>query len=133
MLNTLVANVPSDADLDIFQRRGGIEEENFEIYMFVDTRINACTQKTSQTCNPFSLLPFQEDCLLFFALFYHSFLFLKFQRKGCNPRNPHLDPPMCSIMTIRSLLKSAKFISYYFQQLVTRILNMCAIDMYICT
>ena len=41
MLNTLVDNVLSDADLDIFQRGGGVEEENFEIYMFDDTRINA--------------------------------------------------------------------------------------------
>ena len=53
MLNTLVANVPSDADLDIFQRRGGIEEENFEIYMFVDTCINACTQKNKTNMQPF--------------------------------------------------------------------------------
>ena len=44
-------------------------EENFERKMFVDTRINACTHKTRQTCNSFSLLPFQEDCLLFFASF----------------------------------------------------------------
>ena len=45
--------------------------------------------KTRQTCNSFSLLPFQEDCLLFFALFYYTFLFLKLERGGgCNPRNP---------------------------------------------
>ena len=31
--------------------------------------------ETRQTCNSFSLLPFQEDCLLFFALFYYSLLF----------------------------------------------------------
>ena len=132
MLNTLVDNVLSDADLDIFQRGGGLRRKILK-YICLMIHVSTRFKKTRQTCNPFSLLPFQEDCLLFFALFYHSFLFLKFQRKGCNPRNPHLDPPMCSIMTIRSLFKSAKFISYYFQQLVTRILNMCAIDMYICT
>ena len=34
----------SGADPEIFQR-GGVEEENFEREMFVDTRINACTHK----------------------------------------------------------------------------------------
>ena len=47
--------------------------------------------KTRQTCNSFSLLPFQEDCLLFFALFHSSLLFsfwnLKGGGGGCNPRN----------------------------------------------
>ena len=38
--------------------------------------------KTRQTCNSFSLLPFQEDCLLFFALVYYSLLFLKFEGGG---------------------------------------------------
>ena len=34
------------ADPDIFQRGGGVEEENFERKMFVNTRIdNACTPK----------------------------------------------------------------------------------------
>ena len=38
---------------------------------------------------------FQEVCLLFFALFYYSLLFLKFERgRGYNPRNPPIDPPM---------------------------------------
>ena len=41
--------------------------------------------KTRQTCNSFSLLPFQKDCLLFFALFYYSLLFLKFERWGLQP------------------------------------------------
>ena len=67
--------------------KGGVEEENFGRKMFVDTRIIS----TRQTCNSFSLLPFQEDCLLFFALFYYSLLFFKFERGGCNPRNP---PPL---------------------------------------
>ena len=58
--------------------------------MFVDTRINACTHKTIQTCNFSPHFPFQEDCLLFFALFSYSLLFLKFEGGGgmCNPRNP---------------------------------------------
>ena len=34
----------SGGDPEIFQR-GGVEEENFERKMFVDTRINACTHK----------------------------------------------------------------------------------------
>ena len=65
------------------------KKENFERKMFVDTRINACT------CNSFYLLPFQEDCLLFFALFYYSLLFLKFERGVATPVTPPpLDPPM---------------------------------------
>ena len=54
--------------------------------------------KTRQTCNSFSLLPFHEDCLLFFAFFYYSLLLLKFKRRGCNPRSPPLDPPMFYII-----------------------------------
>ena len=50
--------------------------------------------KTKQTCNSFSRLPFQEDCHLFFALFYYPILFLKFERGGANPVTPPLDPPM---------------------------------------
>ena len=59
-----------------------IEEENFERKMFVDTRINACTHKTRQTRNSFSTLPFQQDCLLIFALFHYSLLFLKLEIGG---------------------------------------------------
>ena len=72
--------------------KGGIEVENFERKMFVDTRINACTQ----TCNSFSFLPFQEDYNLIFALFYYSFLFLKFEDGGGGVATviPPLDPPM---------------------------------------
>ena len=55
------------ADPEIFQR--GIEEENFGRKMFVDTRINACIHiKTRQTCNSFSLLPFQGDCPLYIVM-----------------------------------------------------------------
>ena len=38
--------------------------------------------------------PFQEDCLLFFTLFYYSLLFLKFERGGLQPPYPPspLDP-----------------------------------------
>ena len=68
-----------------FSKGRGVEEENFERKMFVVTYINACTHKTRQTYNSFSLLPFQEDCILFFALFYYSLLFLKFQRGGVQP------------------------------------------------
>ena len=47
--------------------------------------VSTCVHiKTRQTCNSLSLslslsFPFQEDCLLFFALFYYSLLFLKFE------------------------------------------------------
>ena len=40
------------------------------------------------TCNSFSLLLFQEYCLLFFALFYYSLLYLKFERGGATPVTP---------------------------------------------
>ena len=63
------------ADPEIFHGGGGVEKENFEGKMFVDTRVQI---KTRQRCNSFSLLPFQEDCLLFFC-----FVLL-----------PPLDPPM---------------------------------------
>ena len=33
------------ADPEIFQRGGGVEEENFERKMFVDAGISACTYK----------------------------------------------------------------------------------------
>ena len=80
--------------------KGGGEEEKLDRKMFVDTRINACNIKARQTCSTFSLLPFKEDCLLFFALFSYYDLFLKFERGvGLQPRNPppptpFLDPPM---------------------------------------
>ena len=66
----------------------GVEEDNFEresLLIHVSTRVHI---KTRQTCNSFSLLSFQEDCLLFFALFNYSLLFLKFKRGVWNPRNP---------------------------------------------
>ena len=63
----VIVFVYAGTDPEIFQRGGRVEEENFERTMFV----NACTHKKArQTCNPFSLLPFQEGCLLFFTLFY---------------------------------------------------------------
>ena len=75
-------------DPEIFQRGGW--GGKFWKKMFVDTRINTCTctHKTRQTCNSFSLLPFQENCLLFFALFYYSLLFLKFERGVATPVFP---------------------------------------------
>ena len=61
--------------------------------MFELTRVHI---KSRQTCNSFSLLPFQENCHLFFALFYYSFLFLKFERGVATPVTPPppIDPPM---------------------------------------
>ena len=71
------------ADPEIFQS-GGVVEENFERKMLI--HVSMCEHiKTRQTCNSFSLLPFQKDCLLFFALFYYSLLFLKFERWGLQP------------------------------------------------
>ena len=65
------------------------EEETLEekcLLIHVSTHVHI---KTRQTCNSFSLRPFQEDCLLFFALFYYPLLFLKFERGwDCNPRSP---------------------------------------------
>ena len=62
------------------------------LLIHVSTRVHI---KSRQTCNSFSLLPFQEGCLLFFVLFYYSLLFFKLERGGgCNPRNLALDPPM---------------------------------------
>ena len=77
---------------------GGVEEENFErkiLLIHVSTRVHT---KIRQTCNSFSLLPFQEDCLLFFVLFYYSLLFLKFEGGGGNPCNP---PPSRSANVLK--------------------------------
>ena len=66
------------ADPEVFQKGGGglrgkiLKEKCLLIH--VSTRVHI---KTRQTCNSFSLLPFQEDCLLFFALFYYSLLFFE--------------------------------------------------------
>ena len=84
--------------------------------MFVDTRINTCTctHKTRQNCNSLSLLPFQENCLLFFALF-NSLLFLKFERGGgCNPRipPPTLDPPMTCTFVPANPFSRISFCAY---------------------
>ena len=65
--------------------------------------------KTRQTCNSFSLHHFQEEFLLFFALFYYSFLFLEFERGVATPVIPPLDPPMpisSNPACIRAFLKT---------------------------
>ena len=67
-----------------FSKGGG----DFERKMFVNTLSTRVYIKTRQTCNSFSLLSFQEDCLLFFVLFYYSVLFLKFEKGGCKPPPP---------------------------------------------
>ena len=84
--------------------------------MFVDTRINTCTctHKTRQNCNSLSLLPFQENCLLFFALFY-SLLFLKFERGG-GVQPPYyplpLDPPMTCTFVPANPFSRISFCAY---------------------
>ena len=67
------------ADPEIFQKGGlmRIILKEKSLLIHVSTRVHI---KTRQTCNSFPLIPFQEDCLLIFALFYYSFLFLKFER-----------------------------------------------------
>ena len=63
-----------------FSKGGGLRRKNFEkkcLLIHVSKRVHI---KTRQICNSFSLLPYQEDCLLFFVLFYYSLLFLKFER-----------------------------------------------------
>ena len=67
-----VSNYDVGAHPEIFQSGGGggAEKENFESKTFVDIPVSTRVHiKTRQKCYSFSLLPFQEDCLLFFALF----------------------------------------------------------------
>ena len=79
-----------------FKGGGGLRRKIFKekcLLIHLSSRVHI---KTRQTCNSFSLLPFQEDCLLFLflsSLFYYSPLFLEIWKEGCNPRNPPLDPP----------------------------------------
>ena len=68
------------------------------LLIHISTRVHI---KTRQTCNTFSHLPFQKDCLLFFALFYHSLLFLKFERGGLQP--PYPPPPSLDPLMRREL------------------------------
>ena len=67
------------------------------LLIHVSTCVN---MKTRQTCNSFSFLPFQEDCLLCFALFYYSLLFLKFGR-GVQPPYPPPHNPRPSRDSVR--------------------------------
>ena len=81
--------------------KGGLKRKTLKekcLLIHVSTRVHI---KTRKTCNSFSLLPFQEDCLLIFALFYYSLLFLKFERGGgATPYTPPpLDPPMYYLPT----------------------------------
>ena len=61
------------ADPEIFQR--GVEEENFERKMFVDTRINACTHKNQTKMQLFLSSSFSRGlssifCFVFFFFFF---------------------------------------------------------------
>ena len=56
-----------------FSKGGGLRRKNLN---------EKCLLIHVSTCNSFSLFPFQDDCLLFFALFDYSVLFLKFERRG---------------------------------------------------
>ena len=71
--------------------RGGLRRKILKekcLFIHVSTGVHI---KTRQTCTSFSLLPFQDDCLQFFALFYYSLLFLKFERGVVPPCPP---PPL---------------------------------------
>ena len=63
------------------KRNRNLHDENNMILTQTGFHRKKCSKrvhiKTRQTCNSFSLLSFQEDCLLFFALFYYSLLYLK--------------------------------------------------------
>ena len=61
----------SGGEPKIFQGGGGgVEEENLERKMFVDTRNNACLHKKLDKHATLSLFfSFQEDCLLFFCFY----------------------------------------------------------------
>ena len=80
------------ADPEIFQRGGGeLRMKILKVKCFlihVSTRVHVHI-KTRKICNSFSLLPFQEDCLLFFLLcFITPFYFWNLKGGGCNPRRP---------------------------------------------
>ena len=71
------------------------EEENFERKMFVDVHVSRRVH--IQARQTLSLFFFFKRIVfnLFFALFYYSLLFLKFEGGvGYKPRNPPQDPPM---------------------------------------
>ena len=80
---------------------GGVEEENFERKMFVDTRINACTHKNKIYMQRFLSFFFSRGLSsIFFALFYYTLLFLKFERGVATPVTPPLDPPMNMLLSV---------------------------------
>ena len=92
------------ADPEIFQRGGwgGKFRKKKWLLIHVPTRVHI---KTRQTCKSFCLLPFQEDCLLFLALFYYSLLIFEIWKGGggCNARNP---PPQ-----IRQMMSCHTFVA----------------------
>ena len=61
-------NLDMQARIQKFFEGGGVEEENFERKMLVDTRINACTHKNETNMQLFLSSFFSRG--LFFALFY---------------------------------------------------------------
>ena len=95
-LNTSLKNTPRRGS-EIFQKWGGgacfgekkLKKKCLLIHMSMREHI-----KTRQTCNSFSLLPFQDDCLLFFCFVLLLSLFFKFERGVATPVTPLLDPPM---------------------------------------
>ena len=82
-----------------FSKGGGVRRKILKekcLLIHVSSRVHI---KTTQTCNSFSLLHFQENCLLFFCIvLLHSFIYDIWKEEGGGvatpiPR-PLLDPPM---------------------------------------
>ena len=78
------------ADPEIFQR-GGVEEENFERKMFVNTRLNACPNK-NRTNMQLSLSSSLSRGLFSFFWFFLLFFFFLIARGGgvASPVTPPL-------------------------------------------
>ena len=78
-----------------FSKGGGLRRKILKekcLLIHVSTRVHI---KPGQICNSFSLLPFQEDCLLFLLYFITLFYFWNLKGMGgATPITHPLDPPM---------------------------------------
>ena len=92
--NTILNAINMQARIQKFFKGGGVGGKFLKekcLLIHVSTRVNI---KTRQMFNSFSLLPFQEDCLLFFSLLL-SFIFEILKGGGVATLViPPLDPPM---------------------------------------
>ena len=90
-------NVTFQARIQNFFNGGGLRRKILKEKCFLIVILTRVHITIRQTCSSLSLLPFREDCLLFFALFFTLFYFWNLKEGGgWNPRNPlpPLDPPM---------------------------------------